>query len=110
MVNIYGYLTSWAIYLVAGTLCYVLFYRATGIIRTKPLANALRGIMIALIYTPWYVSPDQNLMAPAVIVIPLDMITVGGDAFIRALVPLLLAVIAATLAGLMWSLIRKTRH
>jgi hypothetical protein len=30
-------------------------------------------------------------MAPAVIVILLDMITVGGDSFIRAMVPLLLA-------------------
>jgi hypothetical protein len=47
--------------------------------------------MLVLIYTPWYVAADEDLMAPAVIVILLDMITVGGDSFIRAMVPLLLA-------------------
>lgn len=106
MVDIYGYLTSWAIYLTAGTICYVLFYKATGIISFKPLANILRAVMIALIYTPWYVAPEQDLMAPAVIVILLDMITVGGNAFVRALVPLVLAIIAAILIALLWGLAR----
>jgi hypothetical protein len=105
MLDIYGYLTAWAVYLIAGTFCYVLFYKATGVIGWKPLANTLRGIMIALIYTPWYVAVDQDLMAPAVIVILLDMITIGGDAFIRALVPLLLAILAAILIALTLGLI-----
>lgn len=95
MVGIYGYLTSWAVYLTAGTICYVLFYKATGVIGIKVIANILRAIMIALIYTPWYVAADKDLMAPAVIVILLDMITVGGNAFVRALVPLTLALVAA---------------
>ena len=107
MLDIYGYITSWAIYLTAGTMCYVLFYKATGAIGFKPLANVLRGVMIALIYTPWYVAVDEDLMAPAVIVILLDMITVGGDAFIRALVPLTLALIAAVVLALMAGLLRS---
>lgn len=107
MLDIYGYITSWAVYLTAGTLCYILFYKATGVIRFKPLANVLRGIMIALIYTPWYVAADENLMAPAVIVILLDMITIGGDAFIRGLVPLVLALIAAISIALMAGLLRS---
>jgi len=106
MLDIYGYLTSWAVYLTAGTICYVLFYKATGVIGFKPLANTLRAIMIALIYTPWYVATDQDLVAPAVIVILLDMITVGGDAFVRALVPLMLAIVAAVTLALVWSLVR----
>lgn len=109
MLDIYGYLTSWAIYLAAGTLCYILFYKATGWIRIKTIANMLRGIAIALIYTPWYVSESQDLMAPAVIVIPLDIITVGGDSFIRALVPLTLAVCSGIICGLAWSLMRRKR-
>lgn len=95
MLDIYGYLTSWAIYLAAGTLCYVLFYRATRWIRPKLLANLLRAVIFALIYTPWTVATDQDLMAPAVMVILLDMITVGPDAFVRALVPLVLAMLLA---------------
>jgi len=107
MLDIYGYLTAWAVYLIAGTFCYVLFYKATGVIGWKPVANTLRGIMIALIYTPWFVAADQDLMAPAVIVILLDLITVGGDAFIRAMVPLMLSVIAAILIALTLGLIAR---
>jgi hypothetical protein len=51
--------------------------------------------MIALIYTPWYVAADKDLMAPAVMVIMLDLITVGGNAFVRALVPLTLSLAVA---------------
>lgn len=104
--NIYGYLTSWAIYLTAGTLCYVLFYRSTRWIRPKVLANSLRGIMIALIYTPWYVASDQDLMAPAVIVILLDIITLGPDEFVRAFVPLMMAMVLALLVAWSVSLVR----
>lgn len=106
MVGIYGYLTSWAIYLTAGTICYVLFYKATGVIGIKVIANILRGIMIALIYTPWYVAADKDLMAPAVIVILLDMITVGGNAFVRALVPLTMALVVAVTIPVLISIAR----
>jgi len=109
MLNIYGYLTSWAIYLAAGTLCYMLFYRATRGIRPKVLANSLRGIMIALIYTPWFVATDQDLMAPAVMVIVLDMITLGDAAFVRALVPLVLAAVFALLVAWGAALIGQVR-
>lgn len=104
MLDIYGYLTSWGIYLFAGTLCYMLFHRLTGAIGWRTLAYCLRAIMLALIYTPWYVATDQDLMAPAVIVILLDMITVGPDAFIRGLVPLMLAVIAGLILALVLGL------
>ncbi|MGM0634081.1 MAG: hypothetical protein ACQETO_13035 [Pseudomonadota bacterium] len=109
MLGIYGYLTSWAIYLAAGTLCYVLFHRATRGIRPALMANLLRAIMIALIYTPWTVAPDQNLMAPAVMVIPLDMITMGADQFVRGMVPLLLAVILAVLGAIVVSVFNRGR-
>lgn len=107
MLDIYGYLTSWAIYLAAGTLCYVLFHRATRWIRPRLIANLLRAVMIALIYTPWTVATDQDLMAPAVIVILLDMITVGPDAFVRALVPLVLVILLTTAVAISISLFSR---
>ncbi len=108
MLDIQGYLAGWAIYLVAGGVCYLLFYRFTGMIRFKPVANSLRAIMLALIFTPWYVAPDHNLMAPAVLVILLDMITQGGTSFVRAFVPLLLAIILALILALAGGLIRHS--
>jgi len=108
MLGIYGYLTGWAIYLIAGATCYLLFYRFTGLIRFKPLANMLRAIMLALIFTPWYVAADQNYMAPAVLVIILDVITLGGTAFVRALVPLLMVIIFALILALAGGVIRSS--
>ena len=93
MLDIYDYLIGWAVYITGGTLCYVIFYKFTGVLRFKPLANSLRAILIAVMFTPWYVAPEENLLAPAVIVMLLDMVTIGGTAFVRAMVPLVLAVI-----------------
>ena len=109
--GMYAYLIGWAVYLTAACVCYLLFHRATGLIRFRPLANALRGITLALVFTPWYVAPDQNLLAPAVLVILLDLITQGGTAFVRAFVPLLLAIILALIlalgGGFIWRGISK---
>jgi hypothetical protein len=108
MLGIYGYLTGWAVYLIAGATCYLLFYCFTGMIRFKPLANTLRAIMLALIFTPWYVAADQDLMAPAVLVIILDVITLGGTAFVRAFVPLLMAIFLALILALAGGVLRNS--
>lgn len=107
MLDIYDYIAGWAIYIGAGALCFVIFYRFTGLIRIKTIANALRALMIALMFTPWYVSPDENLLAPALIVILLDMVTVGGTSFVRALVPLLMTMMLALFLSLAGSLFKK---
>lgn len=107
MLDIYDYILGWAIYIAAGTVCYIIFYRATGIIRFKPIANMLRGIMLALMFTPWYVSAEGDLMAPAIIVMMLDMVTMGGTSFVRAMVPLVLSLVVAVLIGLSTGLIKK---
>ncbi len=102
MLDIYDYLIGWAVYIAAGTLCFTIFYRATGGLRFKPLANILRAVLLAVMFTPWYISPEEELLAPAIIVMTLDLVTVGGTSFVRALVPLVLAVIILipiTLAG-----------
>ena len=106
MLDRQDYLIGWGIYIVAGILCYMIFYRFTGAIRFKPLANMLRAILLALMFTPWYVSADQDLMAPALMVMMLDLITQGGTTFVRALVPLVLSLTVAIFLGLTWRLYR----
>lgn len=104
MLDRQDYLIGWAIYIVAGILCYMIFYRFTGIIRFKPIANMLRAVLLALMFTPWYVSPEEDLMAPALMVMMLDLITKGDTTFVRALVPLVLSLCAAVFIGLTWRL------
>ncbi|MCP5357236.1 MAG: hypothetical protein H7A06_03735 [Pseudomonadales bacterium] len=100
MLDLYDYIAGWAIYLTAGTLCYMIFYRFTGGIKSKPIANTLRAILIALMFTPWYVAPEADLMAPALMVMMLDIITVGTSAFVRAFVPLVLSIAGCVLLAL----------
>ncbi|MGJ8689307.1 MAG: hypothetical protein ACSHXZ_07270 [Gammaproteobacteria bacterium] len=107
MLDLYDYIVGWAVYLAAGTLCYMIFYRFTGVIKIKPIANSLRAILIALMFTPWYVSPEADLLAPALMVIMLDLVTVGGTTFVRALVPLSLAIVFAIVVALSVPLIKR---
>lgn len=107
MLDIYDYILGWGIYIAAGTLCFVIFYRTTGAIRFKPIANSLRAILLALMFTPWYVTAEGDLLAPAIIVMMLDMVTIGGTSFVRAMVPLTLSILAAIVIALTSRLIRK---
>lgn len=107
MLDIYDYILGWGIYIAAGTLCFVIFYRTTGAIRFKPIANSLRAMMLALMFTPWYVTAEGDLLAPAIIVMMLDMVTIGGTSFVRAMVPLGLSIVAAFVIALALPLLRK---
>lgn len=95
MLDIYDYLIGWAVYIAAGALCFVIFYRFTGVLRYKLFANTLRAILIAIMFTPWYISPEEDLLAPAIIVVALDLVTIGGTSFVRGMVPLSLSVLLA---------------
>lgn len=107
MLDIYDYIVGWAVYIAAGAVCYMIFYRFTGAIKFKPLANSLRVVLIALMFTPWYVSPEADLLAPALMVMMLDMVTLGGSAFVRALVPLSMAIMFGVLVTLSGALIKR---
>ncbi len=100
MLDIYDYLIGWAVYIAAGTLCFVIFYRFTGVLRFKPLANTLRAILISVMFTPWYISPEEDLLAPAIVVMALDLVTIGGTSFVRAMVPLTLSILFAVVIAL----------
>ncbi len=70
--------------------------------RWRELAYVLECSLLALLFTPWYVMDDQNILAPALMVFALDIVTVEPAAGVRALVPLVMALfLALILAGLL---------
>lgn len=107
MLDIYDYLIGWAVYIAAGTICFIIFYRVTGLLRFKPLANTLRAILISVMFTPWYISPEEDLLAPAIIVMALDLLTIGGTSFVRAMVPLILSVLFAVVVAIAGRVINR---
>lgn len=99
----HNFFLIWAVYLLASGVFYTIYWRLTAFRRRLWLSYSLRALMAALILTPWYVNTQDTVLAPALMVTTLDAITVGADAGVRALVPLLLALLAAeVLASLAW--------
>jgi hypothetical protein len=87
------YLLVWIIYLSAASVFCLIFWHVTDFIKRPGIAYSLRTFLLAVILTTWYVNSQEGLLAPAIIVVLLDAITAGGAAAIRALVPLLLAIV-----------------
>lgn len=109
MINPTNYYIAWGVYIAAGCFFYAFFWRVTRFQQQRGLSYFLRALMLAIIATPWYVSDTGSAMAPALIIVLMDAITIGGEAAVRAFVPLFLAIILALVAALVLMLLRRGR-
>jgi len=91
------YLTAWGVYLGAGCIFLYMAWRVTRLLSNSRLILCIRAVLVALIFTPWYIGPEEDLLAPAVLIALLDAITIGTDAAIRTAVPLLLTIVFSLL-------------
>jgi hypothetical protein len=90
----------WFVYLSAGAIFYTIFWQLTRFKTAHWAAYLLRALLAALILTPWYANSQQVVLAPALMVVLMDAITLDGAAAPRAMVPLLLAVLLAFFVAL----------
>ncbi|MFT4863216.1 MAG: hypothetical protein ACI95C_002445 [Pseudohongiellaceae bacterium] len=104
-----NYLGVWFVYLSAGSVFYIVWHRFTRFKRALWWSYALRAIFLALALTPWYVSSSADTLAPALMVMTLDLITIGGEAAARAFVPLILSLLGALLVSTTVYFIQKKR-
>ena len=81
-----------AIYLIASTVFYLIFWRCIRILRSELFVYMFRGLVASLIFTPWFVNIQQTVMGPALMILMLDLITLGTAEIFRAGVPLLLSI------------------
>lgn len=107
------YTTAWLVYLGAALLLSWLSWRVLKKHLWRGLAYLLECWLLAILLTPWYVLPDQEIMAPAFIVFAMDTITIGPTAGIRALIPLVMALmlmlIVAVVLGVAYRIRRRRR-
>lgn len=101
------YVMAWVAYLTAALVLSVLAWRLFRRFLPPLLAWLLECWLLALLLTPWYVLEDQKILAPAFIVFALDTITVEPLAGIRALTPLVLALLGATLLAVVLSVAER---
>lgn len=109
------YVAAWTAYLVSAVVFSLIAWRVLRKLPWRELAYLLECCLLALLFTPWYVMDDQNILAPALMVLALDVLTVAPSAAVRALVPLVLALfLAFIVTGLLsvWHRVRlrKLRH
>jgi hypothetical protein len=107
MSDLSNVLLAWTAYLFAGAAFFALYWRLTRFKQQQLLSYCLRVVMLAIIITPWYVSDQSSLLAPALIIVLMDGITIGPEAAVRAFVPLFLSIIISVVAVGIALLVRK---
>ena len=76
----------------------------------REMAYLLESLLLAIIFTPWYVLPEEEILAPALIVFMLDLITVDLTTSIRALIPLVMAMLFGIIVTLVLSIIYRIKR
>lgn len=107
------YIVAWLVYLVAAAALSWVHWKLAKKMFWLDLAYVMQGTLMAIIFTPWYVLPDQNILAPAIIIFVMDIVTIETVAGIRALVPMAMVVILVDLLiiiGIATYRIRKVRR
>lgn len=64
MVSNLDYLLGWCAYLGGATLGFMVWWRMTAGIRFDGLREVLRLLVFAVLFTPWYADPDQDVRSP----------------------------------------------
>ena len=104
-----NYWVIWSVYLLAAAVFYGIFWQLTRFKTARWGAYVMRGLLAAIILTPWYANPQETVLAPALMVVLMDAITLGGSEAVRALVPLSLAIIISLLLAFAALLINTRR-
>jgi hypothetical protein len=104
------YATAWVVYLVASGVLAFLCWRVFRRYLMRELAYLLQCWLLAILLTPWYVLPEESVMAPAFIVFMMDAITIAPVAGIRALIPLVMAMFVMLVVAIALSVVYRIRR
>lgn len=104
------YYIAWGIYLVAGIVFSLISWKVMRRYFWREMAYLLESLLLAVIFTPWYVLPEEEILAPALIVFMLDLITADLTTSIRALIPLVMAMLFGVIVTLVLSVIYRIKR
>ncbi|MEX0942158.1 MAG: hypothetical protein WD002_06380 [Pseudomonadales bacterium] len=85
------YMIAWTLYLAAGVGCCLVWWRLTRFIGSRGLREILRGLLIVLIFTPWYAGESPEFYAPAIVVLLMDLLLEGARSGMKGGIALLFA-------------------
>ena len=99
----------WFIYLLASTVFFVVYWQITRFTTAIWSSYVLRALALAIVLTPWYANSGSPALAPALMVLLLDIITIGSEEALRTMVPLFLSVITAIITATVLSLVKRNK-
>lgn len=106
----FDYTFAWIVYLVAAfPLCFIVWKFLKRKL-WRGLAYFLQGLLLSLVFTPWYVLADQEILAPAAIIFMMDSITISPEEGIRALIPLVMTMLLAVIISIVMTIVYRVKH
>ncbi len=107
-----NYWLLWAIYLAAAFCFIAIVWRVLYFKQHLLFTFCLRATAISILLTPWTSNVRDSFIAPALMVMTLDGITLGSGDAIRAFVPLLLSITLSLVVAvtLWWRKRRKLKQ
>jgi len=103
------YIIAWTVYLCAGIIFSIISWKFMKKVLWRELAYLLQSLLLAIIFTPWYVLPEEEILAPALIIFMLDLITIDVTTSIRALIPLVMAILLGIIVTIVLSVIYRVK-
>jgi|TARA_Y100000310_G_scaffold345184_1_gene462444 hypothetical protein len=78
MIEHWDYLIAWMVYLLSGVGCCLVWWRLTRALASKSWRDLLRGVVVVLIFTPWFAGDSEEFLAPAIVVLLFDLLLAGA--------------------------------
>jgi hypothetical protein len=83
MADGYQYFVAWTIFGLSGLACCIFWWKVTSFIKRRVWRDLHRGIVVVLIFTPWYVGDFPEFYAPAVVVLLMDVLLEGAKSGLK---------------------------
>jgi len=74
----FEYLLAWTVYVLSGIGCAFVWWKLTSGIRNRGWQDLCRGLVLVLIFTPWYTGEDIRIYAPAFLILLMDLLLEGA--------------------------------
>jgi hypothetical protein len=103
---LHDYLSMWLLYLAASLAASVIVGRLLRPLRSVFARQSVLAVVMLLLLMPAQVDPNQPYLAPALMAGLLDALSLGTDAAITRLIPLMMAVVVMVLVIVIMALWR----
>ena len=106
----YQSVIAWTVYVCSGLIFSIFWWKVTRLVAHRGWRELLRGISLVVIYTPWFTSEAHEHLAPAIVVVFIDLLLGASNNGLAGSLALLLATggMLATLIG--WRFLATSSH